>query len=56
VIPYQAVAVTLLFAALQVLAGAWLARAVFPAKGSASEETRQAPEGSGVRDLGGPQT
>ena len=29
---------------------------VFPAKESAREETRQAPEGSGVQDLGDPQT
>jgi hypothetical protein len=56
--PYAgvAVAVTLLLAALQVLVGAWLACAVFPAKGPAREETRQAPEGSGVQDLGDPQT
>ena len=55
--PYAAVAVavTLLLAALQVLAGAWLARAVFPAQGPAREETRQAPEGSGVQDLGDPE-
>jgi hypothetical protein len=56
--PYAgvAVAVTLLLAALQVLVGAWLARAVFPAKGPARGGTRQAPEGSGVQDLGHPQT
>ena len=56
--PYAAVAVavTLLLAALQVLAGAWLARAVFPAKGPAREETRLAPEGSGAQDLGDLQT
>jgi hypothetical protein len=51
-----AVAVTLLLAALQVLAGAWLARAAFPAKGPAREETRRAPEGGGAQDLGDPQT
>jgi hypothetical protein len=56
--PYAAVAVavTLLLAALQVLAGAWLARAVFPAKRPAGEEARQAPEESGAQDLGDPQT
>jgi hypothetical protein len=56
--PYAAVAVTvtLLLAALQVLAGAWLARAVFPAKRPAGEKTRQAPEENGAQDLGDPQT
>jgi hypothetical protein len=56
--PYAAVAVavTLLLAALQVLAGAWLARAVFPAKRPAGEATRQAPEESGAQDLSDPQT
>jgi hypothetical protein len=51
--PYASVtvAVTLLLAALQVLAGAWLARAAFPAARAAGEETRQAKE-----DLGDPQT
>lgn len=50
------VAVTLLLAALQVLAGAWLARAVFPAKRPAGEATRQANEEIGPQDLGDPQT
>jgi hypothetical protein len=56
--PYAgvAVAVTLLLAALQVIVGAWLARAAFPAKGPARGETWQAPEGSSVQDLGDPQT
>jgi hypothetical protein len=48
--PYAgvAVAVTLLLAAAQVLAGGWLARAVFP--GTAVSGKR-----SGARDLGDPQ-
>jgi len=44
-----AVAVTLLLAALQVLAGAWLARAVSPGRGVARE-------GKGAQDLGDLQT
>jgi hypothetical protein len=51
-----AVAVTLLLAALQVLVGAWLARAVFPANGPAGEGARQPPEGSGAQEPGNPQT
>jgi hypothetical protein len=49
--PYAgvAVAVTLLLAALQVLAGAWLARAAFPRRAAA-------PEQGGAQDLGAPQT
>jgi hypothetical protein len=56
--PYAAiaVAVTLLLAALQVLAGAWLARAAFPVKRPAGEKTQQAPEESGAQDLGDPLT
>jgi hypothetical protein len=44
-----AVAVTLLLAALQVLAGAWLARAVSPGRAAARE-------GKGAQDLGDLQT
>lgn len=56
--PYAAVAVavTLLLAALQVLAGGWLARAVFPARRPAGGETRHTPQESGARDLGDPHT
>ena len=43
------VAVVLLLAALQVLVGAWLARAVFPGK-------TVVPEGKAAQDLGDPQT
>jgi hypothetical protein len=47
--PYAGVTVVvvLLLAALQVLVGAWLARAVFPRK-------TVAPEGTAAQDLGGP--
>jgi hypothetical protein len=44
-----AVTVTLVLAVLQVLAGAWLARAILPGR-------RAIPKAGGARDLGGPQT
>jgi hypothetical protein len=49
--PYAGVTVVvvLLLAALQVLVGAWLARAVFPRK-------TVVPEGKAAQDLGDPQT
>ncbi len=52
--PYAgvAVAVTLLLAALQVLAGAWLASALLPARAV----TRENPETKRTKDPGNPQT
>ena len=56
--PYAGVAVTvtLLLAALQVLAGAWLARAILPGSSASPAGGSAGPKASGVPDLGDPQT
>jgi hypothetical protein len=57
--PYAGVtvAVTLLLAALQVLVGAWLARAALYRGAAAAAPGRvAATQGEGARDLGDPQT